>query len=144
MRAHDAADDPLASYQDDPVDHIEPGQERPDETHEQTVSRIEHEAFREAAMKMIVFMHASFAFIHEASTEAERGVRLWVVSSTIDHPACDGRNDSELAAFCGTTRANFSKHKLTFQRQNSLPPNLTQKSVEARTSYREARESQLS
>lgn len=25
MRTHDAADDPLASYQDDPVDHMEPG-----------------------------------------------------------------------------------------------------------------------
>lgn len=144
MISHDAADDPAASYYDDPIDRIEPGADHGDETSEQQARRIEHESYREAAMRMLVFLHSSLAFIHEGRDATERCIRLWVVSSAVSHPACDGRSDAELAALCGITRANFSKHKLSFQRQNSLPPTHAQKSIEARQSYREARKEQLS
>lgn len=136
------SDSPLASYEHHPVCDLEPGAEIV-ETQEQREQRIEREAYREAAIKSIVFMHGVMAFIHEARSPQEQAIRLWVVSSTISHPACQGRSDSDLANMCDTTRANFSKHKLAFQRRNSLPPNLSQKSVEARKSYRQARISQL-
>lgn len=122
---------------------MEPGEERAEETHEQAIARIEHEAYRDASLRMIAFLHSTIAFLHSAGSDKERGIRLWVVSSSIDHPSCDGLADCEIAAQCDTTRANFSKHKLAFQRQNSLPPTLSQKSVEARSSYRIAREKQL-
>ena len=143
MLDHDAADDPLASCFDDPIAHMEPVEEY-DETQEQRERRIEREAYRDAAIRFISFIHSAFAFIHSAGNDSERAVRLWAVSSTINHPACDGRADTELARNLGTTRANFSKHKLAFQRQNSLPPTLSQKSPEARNSYRIARKAQLS
>lgn len=142
MRDHDAADDPRACCQDNPIDRMEP-REMADESPEQAMHRLEREAYREAGGKMLVFLHSSLAFIHEAGNESERNIRLWAVSSSVDHPACDGRPDSDIASMLGTTRANFSKHKLAFQRQNSLPPTLSQKSVEARSSYRKSREKQL-
>jgi len=143
MRTHDAADDPLASYFDDPVDRIEPEEDYSEETLDQKLQRVEREAYREAAVVMLVFLHSALAFVHEGRDLSERNIRLWVVSSAVSHPACEGRSDAELAALCGVTRANFSKHKLSFQRQNRLPPTLSQKSVKARQSYRESRHKQL-
>jgi hypothetical protein len=142
MRTHDAADDPAASYFDDPVDHLEPGQEI-EETQEQRERRIEREAFREAAIKQIAFVHAIFSFIHEASNEEELKTRVWVVSSAIQHAACDGKSDSAIADGLKITRANLSKHKLALQRQNLLPPNISQKSVKARNAYSQTRKLQL-
>lgn len=144
MRDIDAADSPLARCIHDPIDAMEPhGREEAEETPEMRERRIEREAYRDASMKMVVFLHSAFAFIHSASNPSERNIRFWAVSSSIDHPACDGRPDTDLASMLGTTRANFSKHKLAFQRQNSLPPTLSQKSIEARQSYRKTRISQL-
>jgi len=142
MLNHDAADDNRASYHDDPVDHMEPGLEI-EETQEQMLSRIEHECYREAGIKSLAFTFSLLAFINEASSPTEFLIRFWAVLSSLDHPACDGRNDSEIAGTLGTTRANFCKHKLSFQRQNTLPPTLSQKTVAARQSYRVARKAQL-
>lgn len=142
MRTHDAADDPAASYFDDPVDHLEPGQEI-EETQEQRERRIEREAFRESSLSMIVFMHAAFNFIHEARSQSELAIRFHAASAAIDHPALREKSHTEIAASLGTTRANFSKHVLTFERQNGLPPTLSQKSKAAQESYREARKAQL-
>ena len=142
MLNHDAAEDHRASCVDDPIDAMEPDAER-DETLEQASARIEQETYREAGLKMIVFMHAALNYIHEARTPSEMAIRLWAVSSAVDHPRCDGRSDSDMAAGLQTTRANFSKHKIAFERQTSLPPTSSQKSIAARQSYRETRKSQL-
>lgn len=113
-----------------PIDEIEP-------------EEVQENAYREAAMKMLVFLHAAFSYIHEARSKDEMAIRFWAVSSAIDHPACDGKSDLHIASDCSTTRANFSKHKLSFERQNNLPPTFSQKSVAARQSYRATRISQL-
>lgn len=142
MRTHDAADDPAASYFDDPVDHLEPGQEI-EETQEQRERRIEREAYREAAIRETGFRHSMLAFILEATNDHERLIRIWAVCSTLNHAACEGRSDSAIASGLGTTRANFCKHRLSFQRQNSIGPSPSQKSIEARNEYSEVRKSQL-
>jgi len=142
MLNQDAADSPLARCSHDPVNGIEPVEEI-EETQEQREKRIEREAFRDAATKFMAFMHSVFAFIEGGKSGAEKEIRKWVVMSGLTHPICEGRPDSSIASMLGTTRANFSKHKLSFQRQNSLPPGLGQKSVEARDSYRKSRKSQL-
>jgi hypothetical protein len=64
--------------------------------------------------------------------------------SAITHPDVAGKADLLLASMHSTTRANFSKHKVTFERQSNLPPTFAQKSIEARGKYRDARNSQLS
>ncbi len=142
MRTHDAADDPAASYFDDPVDHLEPGQEI-EETQEQRERRIEREAFRESSLSMIVFMHAAFNFIHEARNNSELAIRFHAVSAAIDHPALREKPHTEIARSLGTTRANFSKHIVTFERQTNMPPTFSQKSEKARESYRKSRIAQL-
>ena len=129
MFDHDAADDPRASEDSDILDQIEPEDRTSD--------------YREAAQKMIVFIFSAFNFIHEARTQNEMAIRFWAVSSAIEHPVIDGRSDAAIAKILGTTRANFSKHVLSFEKQNHLPPTLSQKSVEARTSYSNARNAQL-
>lgn len=99
---------------------------------------------REAGLKMIAFMYSAFNYVHQAKTQNEMAIRFWAVSAAIDHPALNGRPHLEIAAELGTTRANFSKHVVTFENQNDLPPTLSQKSNEARASYSEARKAQLS
>jgi hypothetical protein len=142
MLNQDAAESSLARCSDEPVDHLEPGVEI-EETHDQRERRIEREAFREASLKMIVFMHAAFNFIHEAKTQGEMAIRFHAVSAAIDHPALAGQTHTEIARALGTTRANLSKHIVTFERQNDLPPTLSQKSESARHKYSEARKAQL-
>jgi hypothetical protein len=142
MLDHDAADDPLASCFDDPIAHMEPVEEY-DETQEQREKRIEREAYREAAIRETGFRHSMLAFILEATNDHERLIRIWAVCSTLNHAACDGRSDSAIAGGLGTTRANFCKHRLSFQRQNSIGPAPSQKSIEARNEYSEVRKSQL-
>src|SRR5688572_17939473 len=102
MLNHDAAESPLARCQDDPVDHLEPDAEI-EETGEQRERRIEHEAYRDSSIRFIAFMQSAFAFIHSAGSDSEMAIRFWAVSSTISHPACDGRTDTELARTLGTT-----------------------------------------
>jgi hypothetical protein len=142
MRTQDAADSNLASHIDDPVDHLEPGEEI-EENAEQRERRIEREAYREAALKSIAFSHSWLAFILAGKTDHERVIRAWAVCSTLNHAVCDGKSDSAIARELGTTRANFCKHRLTIQRQNSIPPAPSQKSVAARNTYSATRNSQL-
>ena len=125
---HDSAEDGVITR--DPIEEMEPGEEQTNE-------------YREAALRFIVFMHSSFTFIKAARTLEERDLRTSVVMSALDHPDYAGNTDTELAARAGTSRANWSKHKLAYERQNSLPPTSSQKSVEARSAYRETRISQL-
>jgi hypothetical protein len=129
MLNHDAADDPRASEESHMLDQIEPEQITND--------------FREAAQKMVVFLFSAFNYIHEARNQKEVTIRLWAVSSAIEHPVVAGRSDIDLARMLGTTRANLSKHILTFEKQNHLPPTLSQKSIQARNSYSKARKAQL-
>ena len=131
MRDHDAACDPFACEQSRLLDELEP-------------LDIGLNEYREAAGKMISFMHRVFSFIHEAHNREEVIIRLWAVTSAIEHPAINGRSDLQLAEDLGTTRANLSKHIIAFERRTSLPPTCSQKSVKARGKYRQAREAQLS
>lgn len=129
MFNHDAADDPQASEESDLLDQIEPDEQ----TNE----------YREAALRMTAFMYAAFNFIHEARSQNEMAIRFWAVSSAIEHPAIEGRSDSEIARMLGTTRANFSNRIITFEKQTNLPPTMSQKSMKARESYSTARKKQL-
>lgn len=144
MRNHDAADDPRACCQDDPVDHMEPGQEIPDETPEQFRKRIERETYREASIKFFATTMAILNFLHESRTASEMSARLWVVSSALDHECVqDFDSNTQIAEKLGISKADYSKHLVTFQRANSLPPSSFQKRVAARESYRQSRKFQL-
>ena len=123
-------DSEIASFKDDPIDTIEPMEKKENE-------------YREASLRMTAFMFAAFNFIHEARNQNEMAIRFWAVSSAIEHPAIDGRSDSDIARMLGTTRANFSNRIITFEKQNALPPTMIQKSMKARESYSSARKKQL-
>jgi hypothetical protein len=114
----------------DPVDDIEP--DSPQENH-----------YREAGRKCLTFLFGVLQFLHDAKTDRERGLRLTAVSIALQHPAIGGASASALAEKHGVTRAAISKHVVSFERGHSLPPAFSQKSTEARQSYRETRNSQL-
>jgi hypothetical protein len=99
--------------------------------------------YRDASLKMIVFMFSAFNFIHEAKTQREMVMRFWAVSSAIEHPVIEGKSDSQIAKIIGTTRANFSHLVLSFEDRNNLPPTLSQKKTASRTTYKLARKKQL-
>lgn len=131
MLDHDAADDPHASETHHPIDDIEP-------------EPINENAYREAAQRGLVFLFAALQFVSDGKSNSEKGLRLWAVMCALEHPAVEGRTESEIATTCGYSRAALNKHVMAFSRASQLPPALSQKSTEARSKYRAARKAQLS
>jgi hypothetical protein len=144
MLNHDAADDPRASMGSRIIDEIEPEYDFHEETPEQRDLRIEKGAYREAAKKHITFLMSMLNFLHAAKTAQELAARIWIVSSAIDHPCVeDFDSNTQIANKIGISKADYSRHLVTFQRYNNMPPSSFQKRVEARESYRKTRKNQL-
>jgi hypothetical protein len=149
MINHDAADDPAASEFTDPITLIEGEEEEEgvDLSFEQQIAQAERRATRDAAKKFFSQIHAVLTFVaggrSSRDMQSEMGCRLLVVMSAYQHPRAIGRSDIDLAAECGVHKADFSKHKRSFQRGQLLPPVGAQKSVEACATYSETRKEQL-
>ena len=128
---HGANYDPEGSYRHDPIDDIEPLENKSTE-------------YREAACKFIACMIGTIEFLRSARNSREAAIRLDLVSYQFNHPDVAGKSLNELGKPHSVTRANMSKHLLNYQRANNLPPVEGQKSVKNRKAYHDTREGQLS
>ena len=136
MRTHDAADDPLASYQDDPVDHIEPGQEI-EESADQRENRIICEVTREAGRKYAKFSNlCSFYRI----THHSPSIANWVEAYSLELKPAWGKTLDDIAAICGLgTRQAVAKEVQRFCNATGYRYSVAMKSQRSSAAYREAR-----
>jgi hypothetical protein len=91
----------------DTYDHIVPAKMGPNE-------------YREASQKALSFIFCIVEFMSAYNGAAELEAKFWAVASSIEHPAVEGLNDSQLAEMLCRTRASLSKHILDFERRNGI------------------------
>ncbi len=115
----DCADWNLASFTADPVDLLEP-------------ETFEPNAFREAAIRMIVVLEAADTFVSGA-----RDARLaWIqVSIALGLHSTLGKSETEIAAEMGITKQAISRGTVTFLRITGLSPAFGLKTTAARRTY---------
>jgi len=150
----------MSQYEYDRIDdRCQDGRESQDEDREETREEWEHRRELAIFRDAFIWMQLVIGFLRESNNNSELATRALSVASALSHVSCAGQSDSDLAKSLATkhsckecgkvthhnvTRANFSAHKLAFQRQNNLPAIGAQKSVEARNAYSDNRKSQLS
>jgi hypothetical protein len=134
-QTHDPADDAIGGdLRDEIYEDL-----HEDETPERAAERCEHEAYVEAAHKLLPVILGTLNYVIEGRGPNDILFRLAVVSHYFGHPTYAGKSMAEICDSFGKTRAAGSHASLKFQRSNHLPELLGQKSQETRTVYHDRR-----
>jgi hypothetical protein len=114
-----------------------------DETPDQHDKRIEHEAYREAASRLLPILWACIGFVRDARNSADCRFRIDLMGYIFGSPELSQLSEDVLGIRHNKTRAAVSAEIIKFQRQNQLTELLAQKRVESRKSYHRTRKEKL-
>jgi hypothetical protein len=135
MRDVDLADSPICSH-DEMREALYNGRED-----ELSIEQIEHEAYREAAEKLLPVLWGVLDFVRQGGRST--AFRLEVASYVFAHPVFRGMTLDEIGRRHGKTRAAASAAAKKLQRENHLAETLGQKSKHSCRAYSEARKAKL-
>lgn len=118
-KTNDPADWNASSYDEHPMDVLEPEPDFPN-------------VYREVALK-----HLSVSYITDSfMSQQKNGVRGWiVVSIVLGYPSTQGRTLTSIATELGVTKQALSRSCTHFSRMLGLEPTLGMKSIAARINY---------
>ena len=114
-----------------------------DETPEQHDKRIEHEAYREAATRLLPILWACIGFVRDARSSADCRFRIDLMGYVFGSPELSQLSEDVLGIRHNKTRAAVSAEIIKFQRQNQLVELLAQKRAPSRKAYHKTRKNKL-